>query len=114
SQRVGVAEELRGAQDEDRRSRILGELGGTIDLDEVLSRVLEAAGAIRGGDAALVGVGSGDEAIGSAIGLRSDEADAQSVAGPPDGRTARSLTISYDYPDEVEGDGRGGGVPRSG
>jgi two-component system, cell cycle response regulator len=101
-----VVEELRGAQDEDRRSRILGELGGTIDLDEVLSRVLEAAGAIRGVDAALVRVGSGDEAIGSAIGLTSDEADAQSVAGPPDGRTARSLTISYDYPDEVEGDGR--------
>jgi diguanylate cyclase (GGDEF)-like protein len=101
-----VVEELRGAQDEDRRSRILGELGGTIDLDEVLSRVLEAAGAIRGVDAALVTVGSGDEAIGSAIGLTSEEADAQSVAGPPDGRTARSLTISYDYPDEVEGAGR--------
>jgi diguanylate cyclase (GGDEF)-like protein len=101
-----VVEELRGAQDEDRRSRILGELGGTIDLDEVLARVLEAAGAIRGVDAALVTVGSGDEAIRSAIGLTSEEADAQSVAGPPDGRTARSLTISYDYADEVEGDGR--------
>jgi diguanylate cyclase (GGDEF)-like protein len=101
-----VVEELRGAQDEDRRSRILGELGGTIDLDEVLARVLEAAGAIRGVDAALVTVGSGDEAIGSAIGLTSEEADAQSVAGPPDGRTARSLSISYDYPDELEGDGR--------
>jgi two-component system, cell cycle response regulator len=101
-----LVEELRSAQDEDRRSRILGELGGTIDLDEVLARVLEAAAAIRGVDAALITVGSGDEAIVSAIGLTSEEADAQSVGGPPDGRPARSLTISYDYPDEVEGDGR--------
>src|SRR4029453_6622866 len=99
SQRVGVAEELRGAQDEDRRSRILGELGGTIDLDEVLSRVLEAAGAIRGVDAALVRGGSGGEAIGLGRGPPGEEADARGVAGPPDGRTARSLTISYDYPD---------------
>jgi two-component system, cell cycle response regulator len=102
----GLVEELRGAQDEDRRSRILGELGGTIDLDEVLARVLEAAGAIRGVDAALVTIGSGDQTIVSAIGLTGDEADAQSLAGPPDGRAARSLTISYEYPDELEGDGR--------
>jgi hypothetical protein len=54
----GMLEELRSAADrttdDERRGRILGELGGTIDLDEVLTRVLEAAGAIRGVDAALV------------------------------------------------------------
>src|ERR671922_1181339 len=42
------------SHDDDRRARILGELAGTIDLDEVLARVLEAAGAMRGVDAALV------------------------------------------------------------
>ena len=54
----GMMEELRSTAerntDDERRGRILGELGGTIDLDEVLTRVLEAAGAIRGVDAALV------------------------------------------------------------
>jgi diguanylate cyclase (GGDEF)-like protein len=102
-----VADEFRGAHDEDRRAAILGELGGTIDLDEVLTRVLEAAGAIHGVDAALVTVGSGtEEPISAAVGLTSEEEDAQATAGPPDGRAARSLTISYEYPAELEGDGR--------
>lgn len=42
------------AQDDSRRSRALAELGGSIDLDEVLSRTLEAAGATPGADAALI------------------------------------------------------------
>src|SRR2546423_1880330 len=45
---------LERAEEEGRRSRIFGELAGSIDLDEVLSRTLEAAGALRGADAALV------------------------------------------------------------
>ena len=35
---------LERAQEEHRRTRVLGELGGSIDLDEVLTRTLEAAG----------------------------------------------------------------------
>ncbi|HET7855134.1 MAG TPA: hypothetical protein VFL41_01630, partial [Gaiellaceae bacterium] len=50
----GMMKELQSAIDrtseDDRRGRVLGELGGSIDLDEVLTRVLEAAGAIRGVD----------------------------------------------------------------
>src|SRR4051795_9129219 len=45
---------LERAEEEGRRSRIVGELAGSIDLDEVLSRTLEAAGGLRGADAALV------------------------------------------------------------
>ena len=45
---------LEEAQVEEKRNRQLGELAGTIDLDEVLTRVLETAGAIPGADAALV------------------------------------------------------------
>ena len=45
-----MVEELTGAleqsQIEGNRTRMLGELAGSIDLDEVLTRVLEAAGAI--------------------------------------------------------------------
>ena len=37
-----------------QRTRMLGELAGSIDLDEVLTRVLDAAGSIDGVDAPLV------------------------------------------------------------
>src|SRR3954465_3541065 len=49
-----LAGALERAEAEGKRSRIFGELAGSIDLDEVLSRTLEAAGAIEGADAALV------------------------------------------------------------
>src|SRR5690242_21671825 len=49
-----LGRELQGALDraeeEGRRSRIFGELAGSIDLDEVLARALEAAGALEGAD----------------------------------------------------------------
>ena len=49
-----LAGALEHAEEEGRRSRIFGELTGSIDLDEVLSRALEATGALEGADAALV------------------------------------------------------------
>src|SRR5947208_4996909 len=49
-----LAAALERAEEEGRRGRIFSELAGSIDLDEVLSRVLEAAGALHGADAALV------------------------------------------------------------
>jgi two-component system, cell cycle response regulator len=100
----GMMDELRSAvdrgSDDERRGRILGELGGSIDLDEVLTRVLEAAGAIRGVDAALVMVpgSAGEKPMIATVGLSSEEAERQAVSGPPDGREARSLKISYEYP----------------
>jgi diguanylate cyclase (GGDEF)-like protein len=94
------------AQEEGRRSRVLGELGGSIDLDEVLARTLEAAGAIPGADAALVNVhGDGEQPIVATLGLSEDEARRQAIAGPPDGREARSISISYRYPRDLAGDG---------
>ena len=100
--------ELHSAMDrtteEERRGRILGELGGSIDLDEVLTRVLEAAGAIRGVDAALVLLpGPADEKpVIATFGLSAEEAERQAVAGPPDGREARSMKIAYEYPAGAE------------
>jgi two-component system, cell cycle response regulator len=104
----GMARELHTAfdrtQEEERRGRILGELGGSIDLDEVLTRVLEAAGALRGVDAALVTVPSpaDEKPIIATMGLSAREAERQAIAGPPDGREARSMTISYEYPTGAE------------
>jgi diguanylate cyclase (GGDEF)-like protein len=91
---------LEQAQVEGQRNRQLGELAGTIDLDEVLTRVLEAAGAIPGTDAALVTLTPSSPAgqpIVATLGLSAEEAERQAVAGPPDGREARAISVSYEY-----------------
>jgi diguanylate cyclase (GGDEF)-like protein len=76
----------------------LAEIGGSIDLDEVLARTLEAAGALKGVDAALVSVGAESERpIVATLGLSEEEARRQAVSGPPDGREARSIAMSYRY-----------------
>ncbi|MDQ3778471.1 MAG: sensor domain-containing diguanylate cyclase [Actinomycetota bacterium] len=104
----GMVRELQTSFDrshvEEQRRRVLGELGGSIDLDEVLTRVLEAAGAIRGVDAALVTLdsGGGEKPIVATVGLSTEEAERQAVAGPPDGREARAMSISYEYPTGAE------------
>jgi hypothetical protein len=86
------------AEEEGRRNRFLGELAGTIDLDEVLSRVLEAAGAIPGVDATLVRIGGENgKPVVATLGLSTEEAERQAVTGPPDGKPARSITIVYRY-----------------
>src|SRR4029453_15315370 len=81
----GMLRELHAAVDRtddgDQGARIFGELAGTIDLDEVLARVLEAAGAMRGVDAAMVTVASspGEKPIVATVGLSSAEAEMQAV-----------------------------------
>jgi diguanylate cyclase (GGDEF)-like protein len=104
-----MVRELSGAleqsQLEGNRTRMLGELAGSIDLDEVLTRVLEAAGAIEGVDAALVTLSPqpGGQPTVATLGLSAEEAERQAVAGPPDGREARAITMSYEYGAEQGG-----------
>ncbi len=107
-----LVRELTGAleqsQIEGKRTRMLGELAGSIDLDEVLTRVLEAAGSIDNVDAALVSLTPqpGGQPIVATLGLSAEEAERQSVTGPPDGREARAISMSYDYgADDRAGDG---------
>ncbi len=98
-----LAGELTGAveraQEEGRRSRILGELGSSIDLDEVLTRTLEAAGALPGVDSALITIDGerGDDPVVAALGLSVEEAETQSISGPPDGHKPRAIALSYAY-----------------
>jgi diguanylate cyclase (GGDEF)-like protein len=101
----GLTTALDQAQVEGKRNRRLGELAGTIDLDEVLTRVLEAAGAIPGADAALVTLtpGPGGQPIVATLGLSAEEAERQAVTGPPDGREARAISVSYEYAAEEGG-----------
>jgi diguanylate cyclase (GGDEF)-like protein len=113
---------LERAEEEGRRSRMLGDLAASIDLDDVLSRTLEAASALPGVDAALVLVPQIDEGkpLVATAGLSGEEAERHAVTGPPDGRHARSISISYTYPDaeptvEAEGPVRAGlAVPMPG
>src|SRR5919206_210514 len=91
-------ERVERAEEEGRRGRVLGELGASIDLDEVLSRTLEAADAVPGADAALVSMqGPDGKPLVVTLGLSADEAERQAVTGPPDGRQARSISTSYRY-----------------
>src|SRR5919198_4733303 len=96
-----LAGALERAEEEGRRSRIFGELAGSIDLDDVLSRTLEAAGALGGADAALVMLPDtqGGKPLVATLGLSVEEAERHAITGPPDGRLARSITMSYTYPE---------------
>jgi diguanylate cyclase (GGDEF)-like protein len=86
------------AREEGLRTRALGELGGTLDLDEALARTVEAAAVVRGVDAAVVRVTSLDGTpLVAAVGVPRDEAERQIVSGPPDGRGARAVQLSYVY-----------------
>jgi diguanylate cyclase (GGDEF)-like protein len=102
-----LGQELQGAveraEEEGRRSRFLGEIAGTIDLDEVLARTLEAAtSAVPNIDASVVRLENQDGSpTVAAHGLSADGAEA--IAGPPDGSRARAIEVSYRY-DEVEGE----------
>jgi diguanylate cyclase (GGDEF)-like protein len=70
-------------------------LDRSIDLDEVLSRTVEAAGSLPGADAALVSVEeSGGKPLLATCGLSPEEAECQAVAEGRDGH-ARSISITY-------------------
>jgi diguanylate cyclase (GGDEF)-like protein len=102
-----LTEALDRTREESRRNRVLGELAGTIDLDEVLNRTLDAAGALPDVDAALISViGPGDEPVTTAVGITPEEAEEYAVGQVPTGRSIRSLVL--DYGDEGE---HVGGVP---
>ncbi|HZR96559.1 MAG TPA: sensor domain-containing diguanylate cyclase [Gaiellaceae bacterium] len=99
-----LARELAGAveraEEESRRSRFLGEIAGSIDMDEVLARTLEAGTRLEGVDAALVRL-DGHEGVPTiaAHGLSADGVEA--IGGPPDGSRARAIAVSYAYgPDD--------------
>jgi diguanylate cyclase (GGDEF)-like protein len=101
-----LATELAGAveraEEEGRRSRFLGDIAGSIDMDEVLARTLEAGTRMVGVDAALIRLenDAGSPTV-AAHGLSADGAEA--IAGPPDGSRARAIEVSYRY-DEDEPD----------
>ena len=109
-----LRESVRRAEEETERSRFLNQIGTTVDLDHVLATTLDAALALPRVDAALVRLDGGDAAK-PIVGLRgfgSEEPDATSLFGQPQGWGARAVELSYRYPDAAEGAVRAAlGVP---
>src|SRR5213592_2164566 len=97
-----LAGALERAEEEGRRSRIFGELAGSIDLDEVLSKTLEAAGALEGADAALVMLPDpqGGKPLVATLGLSVEEAERHAITGPLGYLTVFTRAKGYQYSDD--------------
>ena len=93
----GLSEALERAEQESRRNRLFGELGGSIDLDELMDRVLDAAMEIPGIEAAMMMVERQDGA--PAVATRG--MSSQETARPPTsgvvGTLPGTITVSYRY-----------------
>ncbi len=93
-----VSQALDRVQEESRTTQNFSELSTSIDLDEVLTRTLEAAASFAGVDAALVAVEEGSApAVAAALGMGLDESPRPTVAAPPDGSTPRAISFAYEY-----------------
>ncbi len=90
------------AHEQNARSKQLAEIGSTIDLDEVLARTLEAAGASLGVDGAMVVLPNGESGspLVATVGLSTDEAEAQ--PGTSDWGRRRAAIVSYLYGPDVD------------
>jgi diguanylate cyclase (GGDEF)-like protein len=95
-----LSEALDRAERESRRNRLFGELGGTVDLEELMDRVLDAAMEISGIDAAMMVV----EAQGGNPAVATRGMTAQEAAKPPTSGVAGALpgtiTVTYRYGQE--------------
>ncbi len=107
SRGVPDSEELRRAQFELRWARQLSALTETLDLDELLTRVLQGATLLADADAAAVALWEeGQPPIVKAMSLASDEALPLLGSWPQESRS-RSLTVRYRFP------GEGAGTPNA-
>jgi diguanylate cyclase (GGDEF)-like protein len=99
----GLSEALERAERESRRNRLFGEIGSSIDLEELMDRVLDAAMEIPGIEAAMMAVERQDGA--PAVVTRG--MTAQESARPPTsgvvGTLPGTITVSYRYGRDREG-----------
>jgi diguanylate cyclase (GGDEF)-like protein len=106
-----LAQELSGAvtraEEEAQRSRFLGQIATTIDLDDAIGSTLQAAAGLPKVDAAVVELepdGDGDERLLGSIGLDRDEdeeaeGNIRIFTGSPEQRETRAIELSYLYPE---------------
>jgi diguanylate cyclase (GGDEF)-like protein len=90
---------LERAETRGRRQHVLGELSGTLDLDDVIARTLEAASAVPGADAALVSLddGANGKPLVATLGLSAEEAKREGIVAGAEGGATRSIEIGYRY-----------------
>ena len=101
----GLSEALERAEQESRRNRLFGELGNSIDLEELMDRVLDASMEIEGIDAAMMVVERPDG--GPAIVTRgmTDQESARPPTSGVVGMLPGTITVSYRYGRDREGGG---------
>jgi diguanylate cyclase (GGDEF)-like protein len=95
------------AEEEAQRSRFLGQIATTIDLDDAIGSTLQAAAGLPRVDAAVVELepdGDGDERLLGSIGLdRDEDEEAEGTirifTGSPEQRETRAIELSYLYPE---------------
>ena len=95
---------LERAEQESRRNRLFGELGGSIDLEELMDRVLDAAMAIPGIEAAMMVVERQDGAPAVVTRGMSAEESARPPTSGVAGTLPGTITVSYRYGRDREGD----------
>jgi hypothetical protein len=97
---------VRHAEEETERSRFLGQIATTIDLDDAIGSTLQAAAALPKVDAAVVELdpdGDGDERLLGSIGLEQEDGEESGIrifTGAPERREARAIELSYLYAEE--------------
>ena len=101
----GLSEALERAEQESRRNRLFGELGNSIDLEELMDRVLDASMEIEGIDAAMMVVERPDG--GPAIVTRgmTDQESARPPTSGVVGMLPGTITVSYRYGRDRESGG---------
>jgi diguanylate cyclase (GGDEF)-like protein len=98
-----LSEALERAEQESRRNRLFGELGGSIDLEELMDRVLDAAMEIPSFDAAMMVVERQDGAPAVVTrGMTADESARPPTSGVV-GTLPGTITVSYRYGRDREG-----------
>ena len=103
---------LTKSEQETRRARLLGELSTSLELEEVLDRLLHAACELSGANGAVVSVAEppGDKTLVRSLGVDVAEAEELEVGASPDGRVARAISIRYRF---SEHDGNNSALLRS-
>ena len=99
----GLSTALERAEQESRRNRLFGELGNSIDLGELMDRVLDAAMEIEGIDAAMMVVERQDGAPAVVTRGMTEQESARPPTSGVAGTLPGTITVSYRYGRDREG-----------
>jgi diguanylate cyclase (GGDEF)-like protein len=97
---------LAKSEQETRRARLLGDLGTSLELEDVLDRLLHAACEVSGAAAAAVTVSQPPDGpvLVRSLGVELPDGAGIEIGPPPDGRVARAISIRYRLAeDQLEG-----------